>query len=408
MDHLLSEIRAKKIVFIPIAIIIVFLIVRSILLAQPNTQINYTVKREALVDTVQVSGTYTTASQTQVVSPANGTISQLYVTNGEYVKKGQPLFYVASTATTDQQNTAYANYESALSSLQTAQNSVQSLDAAMWSKQQSYINAQNTQNYMNSNAVNPSTKQNYTDLEKFAINNAVTQTQKDFSAAEQAYTTAGVAVNAAEAQVTQTKQEYEETKSATVTAPASGTIVNLEDKVGDSVTGPTTAVTINGSSTGQASISSTVPQAVLVIANFSDPYITAAISEDYAARIAPGQEASIVFDSLKGTTFTGTVQTVDTVGTDNDGIVTYNARILADAITQNIKPGMTALITIQTLRKNNVIDVPNSAIITNNGSTYVENINHEKIPVTLGTKGIAKTEITSGLATGTVIVANPE
>ncbi|HVA96328.1 MAG TPA: efflux RND transporter periplasmic adaptor subunit [Candidatus Acidoferrales bacterium] len=408
MHDILSKLRAKKIFVIPLVAICVFLIVRTLLLQQPNPEIDYTVKQENLVDTVQVSGTYTTAAQTQVVSPAKGIITQLYVKNGEYVKKGAPLFHVESTATIDELESAYADYENALSALQTAQNNVQSLDATMWTKQQAYISAQNTQKYMNNNSINTVTKQNYTDLEKLSINNAVTQTQKDFQAAEQTYNTAGVAVTAAQAKVTQTKQAYDETKSTTVTSPASGTVVNLEENVGDEVTAPKTAVTIKGTSSGQASISSTTPQAVLVIANLSDPYISASISEDYAARVMPGQKASIVFDSLKDRTFTGTVQNIDTVGTTTDGVVTYSARIVADSITSNIKPNMTALITIETLRKDDVIDVPNSAIIIKEGNTYVINANtHQQIPVTLGTKGIAKTEITGGLTTGTVIVANP-
>lgn len=70
---------------------------------------------------------------------------------------------------------------------------------------------------------------------------------------------------------------------------------------------------------------------------------------------------------------------------------------------------MTALITIETLRKDNVFAVPNSAIITKAGETYVlQAKSHRKLPVTLGTKGITKTEITDGLKKGTVIVANPE
>lgn len=408
MNWLLLKLRAKKIILVIVIGVLAFIIIRSIILQKPSTQINYTVNRENLVDTVQVSGTYTTASQIQVVSPASGTIAQLYVSNGDYVKKGQPLFYVNATATTDQQNTAYANYENALSELQTAKNSVQSLDASMWSKQQAFLSAQDTQNYMNNNTLNPATKQNYTDIEKFAINNAVIQTQKDFQAAEQIYVTAGDSVSAAEAQVTAAKQEYNETQSTAVTAPASGTVVNLDDKVGDSVSGPSTAVTIAGSATGQAALSSIVPQDVLVIANLSDPYISASISEDYATRVAPGQKASIVFDSLKGTTFSGTVQTIDTVGTENDGVVTYNARIIAPGITYAIKPNMTAIVTIETLRRNNVIVVPNSSIMSLNGNNYVLNAStHQKIPVTLGIKGVAKTVVTAGLTPGTQIVANP-
>jgi len=409
MQNILSFIRSHKIFVVPLIVIIVFLTLRAVLLQKPSTDILYTVKKENLVDTVQVSGSYTTASQTPVASPANGVISQLYVSNGQYVKKGTPLFHVDSTATTDQQNSAYADYTNALSTLQTAQNNVQSLDAAMWTKQQAYISAQDNQNYMNNNSINPSTKQSYTDLEKFAINNAVTQTQKDFQAAEQAYKTANVAVTAAQAKVTQTNQAYEETKSATVYSPASGKIVNLEDQIGDSVSAQSTGVTIFGSSTGQASITSIVPQAVLVIANLSDPYIGINIGEDYATRVEPGQKASIVFDALKDQTFTGTLSDVATIGTNIEGVVTYAARIITDSLPTVLKPNMTAVVTIETLRRDNVIDVPNSAVVGNGGNAYViEAKNHKKILVTLGTKGVAKTEITSGLSAGTVIVANPD
>lgn len=407
MSSLLSKLKTKRFFIIPIVIIIVFLIVRTILLQKPTTEIDYTVKREDLIDAVQVSGTYTTASQTTVTSPTTGVISQVYVSNGDIVKKGAPLFHVESTATTDEQQLAYTNYESNLSALQTAQNNVQSLDAAMWAKQQAYISAQNTQNYMSSHTTNPATNNSYTDLEKLTISNAVVQTQKDFQAAEQAYKTAGVAVTAAQAKVTQTKQLYAETQSTTVIAPAAGTIVNLQDKIGDSVSAPQTAVTIKDSSSGQAAISSITPQPVLVIANLSDPYMTASISEDYASRIVPGQKTSIVFDSLKEQLFSGTVESIDTIGTNTNGVITYNCRIIVDGVTPNIKPNMTALITIETLRKNNVLDVPNSAISTGNGNPYVEDAKtHKQIPVTLGTKGIAKTEITDGLAEGMVIIAN--
>jgi len=262
---------------------------------------------------------------------------------------------------------------------------------------------------MNNNTTNPSTKQGYTDIEKLAINNSVTQTQKSFQAAEQSYTTAGVAVNAAQAQVTATKQAYQETQSTTITAPASGMIVNLQDQVGDSVTAPTTAVTIAGSSTGPANVSTTTPQPVLVITNLSDPYISINISEDYATRVQQGQKASIVFDSLRNQTFTGSVTNVATVGLNAAGVVTYAARVVTDGLPSVLKPNMTALVTIETLRKDNVIDIPNSAIVTKDGTPYVLELKSDrKIPVALGEKGVAKTEVTSGLDAGTVIVANPE
>jgi len=409
MGKVLSEIRKRKLFLIPIVAIVVFLIIRTILLQKPSSDILYTVTRENLVDTVQVSGTYTTASQTVVTSSANGIISKIYVSNGNYVKKGDPLFYVDATSTTDQQNAAYTDYTNAISVLQTAQNNVQNLDGEMWTQQQAYIAAQNNQNYMINNTINPSTKNPYTDLEKFAINNAVVQTQKEFTAAEQTYKTAGVAVTAAQAKVTQTKRAYDETKSATIYAPADGKIVNLQDQVGDSVSAPSTSVTIAGSATGQAAISTDTPEPVLIIANLGDPYISINISEDYATRVMQGQPASVTFDALRNETFPARVSDLATVGTDIQGVVTYAARIETSELPASIKPNMTALVTIETLRRDNVIDVPNSAIVSKDGNTYVLAANsHKQIPITLGEKGVAKTEITGGLSDGSTIVANPD
>ncbi|MGH7203940.1 MAG: efflux RND transporter periplasmic adaptor subunit [Candidatus Levyibacteriota bacterium] len=407
MNTILHFIKEKKVFFILGLILVILFTVRTVLFQKQNTQIFYTVKQENLVDTVTVSGTYKTASQVEVTSPSNGTIRELYVQNGDEVKKGDKLFYIESTATTDQQNAANVSYQNALSALTTAQNTQKSLDATMWAKQQAYINAQNTQNYKNNHTQNPATKNDYTDLEKFAIDNAVVQTQKDFEAAEQTYKTTNVGVAAAQAQVQQTKRLYAETQSVEVTAPAAGKIINLQAQIGDQVSAPSNAS--GGSGPTVAPLSTTSTQPVLVIGNLNNPYIQADISEDYASRINVGQKASLVFDSLKEKTFTGSVSSIATVGTTNQGIVTYPARITAEDLSSEIRPNMTALITIETLRKDNVLDVPNSAIINKNGRLFVQRAdNKQLLPVTSDLKGFAKTEVTDGISAGTVIIANPD
>jgi multidrug efflux pump subunit AcrA (membrane-fusion protein) len=336
-------------------------------------------------------------------------ITELYVANNDMVKKGDPLFHIESTATDDQQKAAYASYTAGLNALQTAQNTKQSLDAAMWTKQQAYITAQNTQNYRINHAQNPATKSDYTDLEKMQIDSAVVQTQKDFDAAQQAYKTADVAVNAANAQVSTTQSLYQETQSATVTAPIGGQVVNLLVNNGDQVSGAVSQSSVNPtSSPSQTNLGSNKASPVLVIANLGNPFISASISEDYETRVKTGQKVSIVFDSLKDQTFTGTVQNLATVGSTSQGIVTYDARIVAANLPTSIKPGMTALITIETLRRDDVLDVPKSAVQTGSEGTYVVAAKtHQHIGVTVGTKGVAKTEITRGLSEGTQIVASP-
>lgn len=407
MDKVVSFIRAHKRLLLVFVVILLFFLMRALLLQKPDTELTYTVKQENLVDTVQVSGTYTTASQTQVTSPTNGIITRIFVTNNQEVQKGDPLFHVESTATVSQQKAAYATYQSALSALQTAQNTKKSLDAAMWTKQKAYIDAQNNYNYKNQKKdyTAPSKEKDYNELEKQSIDIALTQTQKDFAAGEQAYRTADSAVVAASAQVDAAKQLYAETQSTTITAPTFGTIVNLLVKEGNQVAAsqlqPTTAVS-------QVVSAASVQQPVLIIANLGDPYIAVNVSEDYATRVIPGQKVSIIFDALKSQTFEGRVMDIATVGTNVQGVVTYSARISAEAVSTVIKPNMTALLTIETLRRDSVITVPNTAIVTNEGQTYViEAKTHKHIPVKLGTKGVAKIEVTEGLDAGIVIVANP-
>lgn len=398
-------IKKKKVFFIVPLIIILFLIGRALLLKKNNTDMVYTVKQESLVDTVQVSGTYTTAAQTKVMSPAKGIITQLFVINKQEVKKGDLLFRVESTATDEEKAAAFADYQNAVSSLKIAQQNKQVADATMWTKQQSVLDAQNDVNYKNDNTTNPATNDDYTDLEKQSIESSLVQARKDFTAAEQKYKEADIAVSAEQADLTEAQLAYDATKDITVKSPANGTIVNLQKRVGDEVS---TDVKNSQSTTGTTSIT-TSPPPVLVIADLSNPTITAEINEAYIPRLSEGQKARIVFDALKEKTFEGVVEDVDTVGIETNGIVTYQLRIGASGLPPSIRPNMTALITIETLRKDSVLVVPNSAIISQDGKLFVKKVSGDKnelVVVTRGIKGSVKSELTSGLTAGDVIFVN--
>lgn len=90
-ERIIAFVKERRIPFIIVGAIVLFLAVRFILLQKPNTELTYTVKREDLVDSFQVSGTYSTAAQTQVTSSTNGIITELYVNNNDHVNKGDPL-----------------------------------------------------------------------------------------------------------------------------------------------------------------------------------------------------------------------------------------------------------------------------------------------------------------------------
>lgn len=388
MNNALILIKSGKKVFL---ILLVFIAITGGLLAfltNPNNDAVYTVTRENLINTVSANGTYTTGAQTPVISSAKGIITKIYVKNGDSIKKGDFLFYIDSTASEDEQKAAYVNYQNALNALSTAENNKQSLDAAMWAKRESYIVAQNSQKYKNEHSTNPATGNDYTDLEKLAIDNAVVQAQKDFTATEKAFKSSDDGVNAASSQVSQALLAYNETQNVNVTAPANGKVANFLKNIGDQVLPDPTSP-------------------VLFITDFGNPAVTAEVNEVNIPRLAVGQKAKIVFDALPDESFSGTVGGIDDVGVKVQGAIIYNVRISLDKLTKSVKPQMTASITIETGRKEGILTIPNTALIKKNQKTYVQKAGSKASDLTeviLGMKGLIKTEIISGLSEGDKIL----
>lgn len=309
----------KKIVIIIFLAIVTLFVVRTMVLKKPISEILYTINKEDLVETIQVSGTFN------------------------------------KTATDEEKALAYLNYQNALSALKTSQQNKLAADATMWTKQKTLLDAQNNVDYKNDNTTNIATKKDYTDLEKYSIDGALTQAQKDFLASETKYKEADIAIGAANAQVAVTKLVYDDTF-------------------------------------------------------IDEPVITADINEMYLPRISIGQKTKIVFDAFNDQTLTGFVKSIDTVGTVKGGIVTYEMKVSMDTVPPGIMANMTAIVTIETLRKNTIISVPNSAIITKNNKNYVERVIKQKknlIEISTGVKGSVKTEVIKGLSEKDVIVANP-
>lgn len=112
----------KKIAIIIFLSIATLFVVRMIILKKPNTEILYTIMKEDLVETVQVSGTFN------------------------------------KTASDEEKALAYLNYQNAISAVKTSQQNKLAADAAMWTKQKALLDAQNGVDYKNNNTTNTVTK----------------------------------------------------------------------------------------------------------------------------------------------------------------------------------------------------------------------------------------------------------
>ena len=148
---------------------------------------------------------------------------------------------------------------------------------------------------------------------------------------------------------------------------------------------------------------------------------TVTMNEVDAAKVQIGQHATLSFDALPDLSMTGVVSEIDPVGTVSQGVVNYNVQISLDINNPDVKPGMSVTANIDTNIAADVLTVPTTAIKTQGGSSYVQELTNPdpavagvtgvtsktapiSVPIQLGVSDGTNTEITSGLKDGDQII----
>jgi multidrug efflux pump subunit AcrA (membrane-fusion protein) len=350
-----------------------------------------TVQRSNLIATVSESGNVSANAQVSVTSPATGVVEDVYVTNGDTVAAGQNLFTVKATATPKDKATARANYLSAQNSLKSAQAKMNSLQSTLFQANQAFVTDRGISNPSDDQKQDP----------------VYIQEQADWLQAEADYKNQEGVIQQMQASLESANLAYQETQDVTVVAPIDGSIANLSVKKGEKVSGASGTTSSDASSTTSDSSSSTSSSSVLMIGDFSKLSVVAQVNEVDIPKIEVGQNATVTLSAFSDKTFVGKVIAVDSVGTTSSGVVTYNVFIDLVAPPPSIKSGMSASITIQTAKRDDVLTVPTSAIQTSDGTSAVRVLKDGKessVTVTTGIAGDSDTEITSGLQEGDVVI----
>lgn len=155
----------------------------------------------------------------------------------------------------------------------------------------------------------------------------------------------------------------------TVTAPSSGSIVELNAKVGATVTG--------GMIMGESDTSG--GKQCMQIADLSKMKVTVQVGEKDIAKIAVGQSANVTYPAFPDIVSQGTVTAIASVANSDSssgsgGSVTFNVDILIEAPDARLKPGMTAEVSVVTEQLDDVVMVPTMALMTEDGEHYYVNL----------------------------------
>lgn len=154
----------------------------------------------------------------------------------------------------------------------------------------------------------------------------------------------------------------------TVTAPSSGSIVELNAKVGATVT--------VGMIMGESDTSG--GKQCMQIADLSKMKVTVQVGEKDIAKIAVGQSANVTYPAFPDIVSQGTVTAIASVANSDSnyggGSVTFNVDILIEAPDSRLKPGMTAEVSVVTEQLDDVVMVPTMALMTEDGENFYVNV----------------------------------
>jgi macrolide-specific efflux system membrane fusion protein len=384
-------------------------ILAAVLLVGPASSSQASVTRTATVaqgvvqSTVSGSGNLQAISQLNLGFKTSGTITHIYVTQGQQVAQGQLL------ATLDPQSTEVT--------LEQAKAGLQSAEANLAKEEET--------DGESSSATEP------------AHENAPKETTSGASSSKATVSPATREANLASARAAvksdklTVQSDEQAVHDTSLYAPEAGTIVSLAGQVGEVVSGvgTTRASSSSTSSTGASSSAATTgasaagrsatgaagasssstgssgsssSSAFAVLSDLSSMQLVVPLSESEIGHVKAGQIATVTVEALEGRKLAAHVSEVAILATSSSGAVSYDVTFRLDQMESGLKPGMSATAEVVVAQAEG-INVPTSAISA--GEVTVKRGGKQvRQRVVTGLAGNSSTIILSGLKAGETVV----
>ena len=219
-------------------------------------------------------------------------------------------------------------------------------------------------------------------------------------------------LEAAEAEIAKAKEDLSYT---TIDAPIDGVITKLNAKVGE--------VAVTG-------ILNSAGTVLMEVGDLSSMLMVARVDDNSVAALRPGQKSHVRVPAYHDRVFEGTVDTIALTNTeDKDGSKYFETKIRLLTHGERIYSGLTADADIETQRHENAIKIPSQAVLGRPTDDLPEEIRQKPqidkskslatvvyrvingkavvTPVTVGPSDATRTQITSGLSAGDLVVTGP-
>lgn len=309
----------KKIIIPTAAIILVAAVIAFFTLKKGPAATYRTapVERGDIVASVSATGNLAAVVTVQVGTQVSGTIQKLFVDFNSPVKKGQVIAQIDPSLFAAQVEQTRGSFLAAQANLLKAKADLNDARRSLERSRQ---------------------------LLKDGI-----IAQSDFDTAETRYDQAAATVKAAEGTVAQTRGSFSQTATnlryATIRSPVDGIVVSRNVDVGQTV-----------------AASFQTPTLFTIAQDLTRMEIDTSVDEADISRIKVGQQVTFTVDAYPENQFRGSVRQVRNAPVVTQNVVTYVVVIDVDNKDMKLKPGMTANVSIETARKDNVLKLPAAAL----------------------------------------------
>lgn len=303
-------------------------------------------KRGDISITVNEIGTLQPLNKVEIKSEVSGRISKIYYQEGDFVKKGENLVELDKSLLLPKR------------------------DQTLSSLEQTKIKMENE-------------KKNLERFENLFQKGLVAQ--KEVDDLRVAYQVSQLNYEGAKSNLESIEEDLKKTE---IYSPISGVVISAEKKEGEAISGTNSAA--------QATT-------IMTVADLNQMVVEVKINEVDIGKLKLGQKAKIVLDAFPEKEFNGEVISIAPSSETTDGIVTYLVKVKVDQPQDYLKPGMSAEVEIKVVEKEDVLLIPQSALLEKDGKNYLRiKRENEIIPIEVKVGLVTEefAEITNGLKEG--------
>jgi HlyD family secretion protein len=270
-----------------------------------------------VVESVTATGTLAPMRTVEIGSQVSGHVTHVYVDYNSIVKQGEVLARLDPSIIQDQLDSARATLDQSKIALDEREASL---------------------------VVDQHNRERIEDLYQHGLDSQVDreaaqlQVREDQAQIEQDKT----AIILANAQIEQAQVNLDH---CTIISPIDGVVVERDVDEGQSVAAGVQA-----------------PKLFVLATNLKHLELLGSIDEADVSKLSPGEPVSFTVEDYPRVRFHGTVVSVRLNATETNSVVTYQAVIDAENPDLQLRPSMTAQITMEIWRESNVLRVPNSAL----------------------------------------------